>query len=224
MSRITLPVLLLLAAAAASAQPVTPPRPGFETRPPGGPVVIVPPGGVTPPPTLETPPLTVETAPKVEQRLRAWLDAQRSAAPTPAQLRAARLSSENDLLERSSATPANEIGPVHVGRLLPATAAKGLGDPGLADVTRSTLRARLGRAPSQAELDAELRAFDTRIAQLNQALAAQRTQIAKAVKAGEAIPRAIEAAALGVAPADPEVQSAATREGLRGLFQTLLGN
>ena len=84
------------------------------------------------------------------------------------------------------------------------------------------MRARLGRDPSPAEVNAELRAFDAQIAQLNQALADMRPAIVKSVKSTGVFPRALETRALGVAPADPQVGSAPAQEGFRVLFQHLL--
>ena len=58
--------------------------------------------------------------------------------------------------------------------------------------------------------------------QINRSLDGQRPQIATALKADGAFPRALEAAALGVGPAAADANAAQARDGLRALLQPLL--
>jgi hypothetical protein len=216
--------ILLLGIAAASAQPLTIERgpttgasvgTGVRT---GTPAIEVP---VPTSPAL--PPLTAESALRAKQRLEAYMAYQADVALRPSALREAGLSAENDAVEHTTSTPVGTVGPSYVGLLIarPPTG-KDVVDPGLATVSRVALRARLGRDPTTAELTTELRAFDARVAQLNQSLAVMRPQIAKAIKDTGNFPRSLEASALGVAPADPQASSAAASEGFRAVFQTLL--
>jgi hypothetical protein len=166
--------------------------------------------------------LTPELTPTLKQRLEGYRAYHQKAAPRASALRDAGLSAEVDAVERTKTT-AGGLGPVHVGRLRPVeSAAAGDVDPGLAYATRQALAARLGREPTRSELNTELRAFDARIAQVNQSLADKRQKIAEAVKRDGIFPRAVDAAVLGVAPADPQANSPEARNGMRALLQILL--
>jgi hypothetical protein len=168
-------------------------------------------------------PLTPASALTVKQRLEAYRAYQQKASPRSSALREAGFSAEVDAVERRTKTVVGEVGPAHVGRLRPVqSAGAGDVDPGLAYATRKALAARLGREPTSNELNAELRAFDTRIAQVNQFLVDKRVKIAEAVKRDGVFPHALEATALGVAPADPEVNSPEAKSGMRALLRILL--
>jgi hypothetical protein len=207
--------LSLLGAGVAVAQTFTPATPGV----PSAPIVVAPPVPGMP----VAPPLTPQAASRITQRFDAYLELQRATAASAAALRAAGLSAENDAVEQATLRPALPVGVTHIGRLSrPSTASASAVDPGVADVARSTLRARLGRDPSRIELDAELRTFDVRIGEVNRSLVALRPQIAAALKTDGAFPRALEAAALGVAPAAVDVNAVQAREGVRALVQPLL--
>lgn len=206
--------LPLLGFGIAVAQPLTPATPG---APPTS-IVVAPPVPGMP----VAPPLTHNAVSRITQRLEAYLAHQRATAPRTEALRAAGLSADNDVVEQSTRTPALPIGVVHIGRLSKPSASAAAVDPGVADVARSTLRARLGRNPSVAELNAELRVFDARIGEVNRSLVEMRPQIAAALKADGAFPRKLEAAALRVAPAAADTNAPQAREGVRALFQPLL--
>jgi hypothetical protein len=167
-----------------------------------------------------TTPLAPQSALTVKQRLEAYRAYQQKVSPRSSALREAGFSAEVDAVERRTKTVVGEVGPAHVGRLRPVQS--GDVDPGLAYATRKALAARLGREPTSNELNAELRAFDTRIGQVNQFLVDKRVKIAEAVKRDGVFPRAFEATALGVAPADPEANSPEAKSGMRALLQILL--
>jgi hypothetical protein len=216
MCRYFLPILFL-SISAANAQDLT-----IERNPPP---VVTPPVVGTPiivDPTL--PPLTADSARILRQRLETYLDDLVSVAPRLDTLTAVGLSKENDAVERPTSTPAGMVGPSYVAlaRKSRSPASKEAVDPGLAAIGRVVLRARLGREPTEAELNADLQAFDRRVANANQALAGMRPRIADAMKRTGRFPRSLEAGVLGVAPADPATGSAAAAEGFRRLFQTLL--
>jgi hypothetical protein len=166
------------------------------------------------------PPLTAEQAQKIERRLRAYTASVSAAGLRVESLRARGLSRENDAVEalRSAGTG----GPAHVGLLEVRPPAGRAADPGLVDAQRRALRARLGRDPSAAELNAERRAFDARIVQINRTLVARRAEIAGAVQRDRAFPRALEASLLGLKSPDPQLRSPEAREGMRALLQSLL--
>jgi hypothetical protein len=207
--------LPLLSVGIAVAQTLTPATP----RVPSTPIVVAPPVPGLP----VAPPLTTQAVANITQRFDAYFALQRATAPSAAALRAAGLSGENDVVEQATLKPALPVGVANVGRLTrPSTAGTKAEDPGVADVARTTLRSRLGRDPSRAELDAELRAFDARIGAVNQSLVTLRPQIAAALKSDGAFPRAIEATALGVAPAAVDANAAQASEGVRALVQPLL--
>ena len=183
-------LMLVLGVGASSAQQLTIGS-GVSTGAPtvGGSITVGTPGtGVTVPVDPAFPPLTVASALLVTQQLEAYSAYQANVAPPSSVLRDAGLSAENDVVEHTTPTPFGPRGPAHVAPLVPrAPASKGAVDPGLAEVSRLVMRARLGRDPSPAEVNAELRAFDARIAQLNQALADMRPAIVKSVKSTGAI-------------------------------------
>ncbi|HEY7494062.1 MAG TPA: hypothetical protein VIH59_23540 [Candidatus Tectomicrobia bacterium] len=223
--RKTILLMLVLVVSAASAQQLTIGG-GVPTGTPSinGGITIGNSGtGATRPVDHGLPPLTVDSALLVKQRLEAYSAYQAQVAPRSSVLREAGLSAEHDAVEHTTPTSIGPVGPAYVARLLPrAPTSKEAVDPGLADVSRLVVRARLGRNPTAAEVQAELRAFDAQITQLNQSLANMRPQIAKEVKSTGVFPRALEAGVLGVAPTDPQAGSTQAQEGFRVLWQNLL--
>lgn len=198
-----------VASASLSPPPVTGPAPIEVDRPAG--------------PRLSPTPLTREEAVRLRQRLRESLEAQAAMAPKSEALREAGLPESSDAVERATAARSGTIGPIEIGlaEVLPRAPRETV-DPGLAKVTRSALRSRLGREPSSAEFDGELRAFDARVERVNQWLADHRVEIAKAVESKGSLPRSIDANPLGLDPADPQISSAPASEGFRALFRSLL--
>jgi hypothetical protein len=220
MCKYLLPILLL-GIGAANAQDLT-----IERNPSLVPPLVVTPPVVEVPIIVDStlPPLTADSARIARQRLETYLDDLGDVAPKLNTLTAAGLSKENDAVERPTSTPAGMVGPSYValGRKSRSPASKDAVDPGLAETSRVVLRARLGREPTAAELNADLQAFDRRVANVNQALAEMRPRIADTMKRTGRFPRSLEAGVLGVTPADPQAGSAAAAEGFRRLFQTLL--
>lgn len=232
MRKYLIPVLLL-GIGAANAQPTTDREPRdlrIDRRDltaircgPRLPLLRAPP--VNEPPTVDptVPPLTADSARIVRQRLEAYVDELAGAAPELNTLTAAGLSGENDAVECPSPTPAGMVGPSYVGLLQSRSpTSPEVVDPGLAATSRVVLRAKLGREPTEAELNDDLQAFDQRVANVNQALADMRPRIADAIKRTGRFPRSLEAGVLGVAPTDPEAGSASAAEGFRAFFQNLL--
>lgn len=218
MFRILLFTLFLGAVVAtATAQPVSRPTVTAPGRVPAQPPVRVR------QPVL-TLPLAREEAERLRLRLRESVARQAAAAPRTEALRAAGLPEENDAVEHATtARRAGTVGPIGVGlvRVLPP-GPKDAVDPGLAEVTRSSLRARFDREPSPAEFAAELKVFDARAERANRWLADNRVRIAKAYGSAGAMPPDFDAAALDPAPTDPQADSAEVRAGFRALFRSLL--
>jgi hypothetical protein len=163
----------------------------------------------TPPSRARPVPLTpVETA-VIARRLNDYRTRLLSDAPRADDLIRAGLAEPMDAVEQARATQPGKLPPIHVGVLarLPAPPAAQV-DPALQTGARMTLHARLGREPSAAELQAEIAQFDARIARMNDALAARRTEITRAMRSTGQFPRALERRILGVPaaaePADPE--------------------
>ncbi len=202
---------------AATAQPVSRPT---VTAP--GRVPVRPPVSVRQP--VLTLPLAREEAERLRLRLRASVARQAAAAPGTEALRRAGLPEESDAVEHAAAAKrTGTAGPIWIGlvRVLPP-GPKDAVDPALADVTRSSLRARLDREPSPAEFAAELEVFDTRVERANRWLADNRVRIAKAYRSAGAMPPDFDAAALDPAPTDRQPDSAEVRAGFRALFRSLL--
>lgn len=204
---------LLFGIDAASAQNITiDPAPGAGSPVLDVPIIVNP----------ELPPLTAYAASIARQRIEAYLTHHEN-SKLRSSLNNAGLSSVNDAVEHAAQTPSGNFAPLHVGLWRPrAPSSQDTVDPGLAESSRLVLRARLGRDPTSAELAAELKTFDDRVARVNRSLAGMRPRIADAVKRTGVFPRSLEAGVLEVAPADPQAGSAAASEGFRRLFQTLL--
>jgi hypothetical protein len=119
-----------------------------------------------------------------------------AARPKPDVLAPQGIGAEHDASERSKrlgfVPPAlGRAGPLVKGRALALTS-----DPALTLAAAGSLEARLGRRPTQSEIAAELKAFDTRIAQVNAVLAEQHSARADAYKKQGRIPEAMERAAV----------------------------
>src|SRR5262249_46031457 len=96
-------------------------------------------------------------------------------------------------------------------------------DPAVEITLRDALRSRLGRAPSSAELQQEIRLYDKRIATLNAALASHRAEFAAAYKKTGRTNRALENAILGIVPHE-EITDPAYRDAMRRVLSTLVNN
>lgn len=151
-------LLLIGSTAAAGAQPLSP----------GGPVAGPPIGFRTSQPDLNLLPLTASERGDLQRRLGEYRARLLAEAPRADALMRAGLSAEIDVVEQAAQTSEGSIGPVHVGVLQPLAASPGLElDPAIAIGARENLIRRLGREPTTAELDEEIRHFDLGIASAN---------------------------------------------------------
>lgn len=214
MSRAPLALVLATLAGTALAQPVARPTVNVPPTGTGQPV----PGSLVP-----AQPLSRQEAEALRRLFQESLARQRASAPRHGALRQAGLDDENDAVEAAvAAASSGGVGPIGVA---PAQAwpAKVSGvDPGLEAATRMTLRSRLDRDPTAAEIAAELGKFNARIEQANRWLAANRTRVAKTYAAAGSMPPAFDEQALrpGASPRPPETP--AVQAGFRALFRSLL--
>jgi hypothetical protein len=171
------------------------------------------PASVTKNPSSVTnmPVMTVENAAvdrRVKEKLRAYVAYKAESAVSDAVLAAAGLSPEHDFREQARVINGTRFTPFHAGKLVPDSAAERAVnvtvDPALTSVYTASLRARLGRTPTNAEIAAEVQAFDARIAQQNAQLAGARREIAERYRQDGRFPRDVEHRWMDVAPADPE--------------------
>jgi hypothetical protein len=214
MSRAPLALVLAALVGTALAQPVArptvnPPPTGPGQPVPGRPVLAVP--------------LSRQEAEALRHLFQESLTHQAAIASRDSALRQAGLDAENDAVEAASAA-ARSGGAAPIGVALAQVwraQVRGV-DPGLESATRLTLRSRLDRDPTDAEMQAELRKFNARIEQANRWLAANRTRIAKTYGDTGSMPPAFDEEALrpGASPRPPE--TAAVQAGFRALFRSLL--
>ncbi len=194
----TLFVVATLVSASAFADPLFPtpvPVPTATTRPPGR------------PPGQPLPPSGAVDA-RVRAKLQAYVREKGLRAVTDAQFAAGGLSQEHDFREQSQVINGTRISPFHAGKLNPVNPADRRPnvnvDPGLTTVFRASLTSRLGRPPTDAEIAAEVQAFDNRIAQQNTQMAAAKQEIAARYRQDGEFPRDIERRWMNVSPTDPE--------------------
>lgn len=216
-TRVALALAASLFAAVGLSQPL-PGRPTLAPSPAGVPTDL------SSPVRLMTPADAAVDA-RAKARLRDYAVAKARAAVSDADFAAAGLSPEHDFREQARTVNGMRLTPFHAARLEPIDAADRLAataiDPALAAVYRVSLRARLGRAPTDAEISAEVQAFDARIAAQNTQMAAARPEIAARYLRDGTFPRDIEQRWLNVAPTDPERNRRHDREWTRVLAALL---
>jgi hypothetical protein len=114
------------------------------------------------------------------------------------------LSPDNDLFDQAIEVDGRLVSPPHIGRAVPASQSPTHGvDPAVEAGARAALRAQLGREPTRSEIDAEVAAFDWRIAQINAAIADAGGEIRVHYEQHGEFPRHLEERWLDVAPRDP---------------------
>ena len=119
-----------------------------------------------------------------------------AARPAPEVLAAQGMSAQHDASERSKRLGFVPPALGRAGRLVKSRALGMAADPTLTLAAAGALEAKLGRPPTQAEIAAELKTFDQRIAQVNAALAEQRASRAAVYKKQGRVPEALERAAV----------------------------
>ncbi|MBL8956196.1 MAG: hypothetical protein JNK82_35820 [Myxococcaceae bacterium] len=142
-----------------------------------------------------------------EQQLSTYLARRTAALPSRSAALASGLSTENDAVEHAWLEGGRWVLPHHVAKAVVAPAPVVTVDPAALEGARAAARVKKGRAPTAAEVNVELAAFDARIAALNASLAAQRPAIAAAYAATGHAPRDLEAGLLGVTPREPQMVS-----------------
>jgi hypothetical protein len=139
---------------------------GAQSLSQGRPVTELSTGLPTSSPDPNLLPLTASERGDLQRRLGEYRARLLAEAPREDALMRAGLSAEIDAVEQARRMPDGSIG--HVGVLQPLAAPPGLElDPAIAIGAREKLVRRLGREPTRAELDGEIRAFDVGIDSAN---------------------------------------------------------
>jgi len=100
------------------------------------------------------------------------------------------LSIEADPVEHAWLQDGRWVVPHHVGKAVAATPSARTIDPAAEEGARAAARKLAGRAPTAAEVAAQVTAFDQRVAALNQQLVAHRADIAQLPRHQPLPPRA----------------------------------
>ena len=191
------------------------------------------------------PGLTAAERDTIAARMAAYRDHLLAEAPRADELARAGLAAEIDAVQQASAAAPGQLVPIHVGVLTPVPATPSVQvdpvptrpgvpldptptrptvqvDPALTAAAHDKLQARLGRAPTAAELDAEIAAFDRRIAEMNRALAERRPELARATRTDGQFQPGLEAQVLGLSAPSPATLRENDAVGLQILIRALL--
>lgn len=142
---------------------------------------------------------------RIAQKLEAYRAQKARVAVTNTSLDSAGLSQENDFREQVRTINGVRYTPFHKAMLAPLAASgqRAGVDPALTSAFEATLRSRLHRAPTEAEVAIEVQAFDAEITRQNRALASVREEVAARYQRDGRFPRDVEHRWMNVAPADP---------------------
>lgn len=162
----------------------------------------------------------------LRDRLRTYLADRSAQLIAVTVLTQSRVSPQADAVEQAFDADGRRVAAHHIGRAVPAAAPQRPIDPGALEGARVAAQHRWGRAPTQAEVAAELAAFDQRVARVNRDLAAQHAVIAAEYQRSGEFPRDLEAPLLGVRPRGVALDQlpSADRALLKAALVTLINN